>query len=1031
MRRLVSVVGLAASLGCLAGCSGDDASFKLGAMASVHLDPTSIVFGDVPRGEEARRSLTVRHTGTGGSIVLHPIQLVTDSPDLSIGVIEKTELEPGEETRIQVVYNSEHDEPDIGQLVIGLNLAATAQIVVPVITPGQRAQFIAKPATVDFGIVQAGAPQTVQVELINIGTAPAVLTEAIVAGDTDLDFKVSVPEGTEVAPDESAFITITYDAEGQNSDEGLVTVRTDRPDVNAIIPVEGEEESPVLVIEPATVQFGWVEPGGSRLVTIRLSNQGNTDLKITDIDLVDAVLPEVGLVSPPSLPLTLAPGELVKMGAIFSPNEQLPMSGQPMAVMVVKSSDAAHDPFEVPLHGAAGVPGIFVYPEDVVDFQYVAEGFSAKRIVTVINVGDDDVVIEAAELYDETTNEFDFANPEVLPANLDPGETVQLILEFDNLQGDEGTEYARFLLHTTDSLVPEYPLDVVARRSERPTCEPAFVPEILSMGAHKAETSAVDTMYVANYGSGNCIYREWDLIGCQKLQMDVRHRFVCDPAYPWSPFSVVSAPIDGEVMGPGDVLSFDVQFDAPEIYNLTLGRDQYFARMTLFVHDPNEKVFKYVAPPGGWMKGVNIRAESALPIIAVEPEALDFGLVRTDCESDAGIVTISNLGPMAAQVQSLTLEGCSSDVKIKNLPSLPYDIDGFDALYLELAFLPTTGGDQACSLHIVTDAMNVPEADVILTASAIDVEHNTDTFTQIPTPKVDVLFVVDDSGSMADEQIMLKQQLPALAGIAAEWGQDYHMAVTTTDTVQLQGKFKGTPPYVTQADPPALFAQHLLVGVTGHWEEMGLEGGWMALSGSNVASTDIGCINKPNACPSGLWCMAGYCRGSNWGFMRKDADLVVIIISDEEDSSPQSVNWYVSHYSALKSAQTGYGVKLHGIVYPPAGCSGSNWGSAGIRYEQAIAAFDGHMASICTSDFTEEFAAIGSKTFGLKDQFYPSLPPDPATIEVRVNGVLCIGGWTWNSNTNAVVFDADGPCYPDYGAQIAIEYDVICQLAND
>ena len=54
-------------------------------------------------------------------------------------------------------------------------------------------------------------------------------------------------------------------------------------------------------------------------------------------------------------------------------------------------------------------------------------------------------------------------------------------------------------------------------------------------------------------------------------------------------------------------------------YNELLGRDQYFARLTALVHDPNENQFKYVAPPGGWMAGINLRAESALG------PAKDFG----------------------------------------------------------------------------------------------------------------------------------------------------------------------------------------------------------------------------------------------------------------------------------------------------------------------------------------------------------------------------------------------------------------------
>lgn len=106
---------------------------------------------------------------------------------------------------------------------------------------------------------------------------------------------------------------------------------------------------------------------------------------------------------------------------------------------------------------------------------------------------------------------------------------------------------------------------------------------------------------------------------------------------------------------------------------------------------------------------------------------------------------------------------------------------------------------------------------------------------------------------------------------------------------------------------------------------------------------------------------------------------------------------------------------------------GATFGTAGLRYIEAVKAFQGHVASICATDFASEFEQIGDKTFGLKDQFLPSLPVDAATLEVRVNGQACAAGWTWNPNTQAVVFDREGPCFPPFDATVDIEYDVRCQ----
>jgi hypothetical protein len=1013
----------------LSACGDSQSDFTLGAEAGIDYWPTSLVFTDVVRDAEAVRTVTLEHIGSGGAVVLESVRLETNSPDLAIGIVEATTIGPGERTRIQIVYTSAHDQPDEGELVIRLNIATQQEIRIPIWTPGQRAALVTEPPSVDFGIVQAGAPKTVPVIVTNIGTAPAALTGFATANDPDGDFSVEIPDGLTIEPNASVTVGFTYTPSGQNKDKGAIILETDRSDVTLMIAVEGQEETPLLVTEPATVQFSWVEPGGTKLATIKLRNDGNAPLIVWSLYLADGAMEGVGLTNPPAMPLELLPGDVYNMGALFSPVEEHAMTGEPLAVLVLESTDAAHNPLEVPLYGAAGVPDIMVVPEDVVDFAYVASGFAAKRAVTVLNIGNEPVTINAATLEDPTSDEFGL-NVSTLPAVLNPSDSVVFDVLFENRGGDEGTEFARLMIETTDKLVPMYPLDVVARRSERPTCEPAFVPDILSLGAFKPGTSGTGVLHLVNYGSGNCEYRDWDLLGCTSAIWGIRTEFTCDPLFPYTPFEVTLAPPTNEVVGPGESVFFEITFTAPPVVHTDVGRDNYFARIALTMHDPNLNVFKYVAPPGGWAAGINLRAQSALPLINVDPSVIDYGTVRTGCESDAATIQVTNLGPMAAIVTKFEAEGCDGELLIVNPPTTPYELPGYQTLFVEVLYTPSDAGEDACHVIVESDSVNLPYKKVDLGGDAIDVEHQIDTFLQEPTPKVDVLFVVDDSGSMADDQVLLKQELPNLVAEAASWGQDYHMAVTTTDPLLVSGRFKGVPSWVNDTVDTSVFADNLLVGTGGHWEEMGLNGAWMAFSGNNVASTSITCINAPNACPSGLWCQEGFCSGPNVGFLREDADLVILLISDEEDSSPETTDWYIEHFASLKDPQTGYGVKVHALVHDDQ-CLGAGYGTKGTRYIEVVKQFDGYVGSLCTSNFTAEFDAIAEKTFGLKDQFYPSLPPDPATIVIRVDGAPCTTGWEWNSETKAIVFDIDGACFPNYGEQVEIEYDVYCNQSSN
>ena len=1010
-----------------AACGSGTGGFTLGSQAQIDITPTVIAFGDVARGDVAHRNITVHHVGTSGIIKLD-VSLETTSPDLTISLVEKTQLQPGETARIQIEYASNHDEPDEGTLVIKHNLEGNPETRILVSTPGQRARLVASPGVLDFGIVQAGAPRTLPLTVFNGGTAPATLSGFTIGGDKNGDFHVVVPDGALVPPGGNAVVQVTYAPTERNADTAVLTLTTERADVSLDVNMTGEEETPVLVTEPSLVQLGWTQPFATTSREVVIRNDGNSNLEIQSIGLFGAPS-SLHLTGLPALPLTLRPAEAVVVGVVFSPTEQHPMTGDPLGTIGIVSNDEAHDPLNVPIYGAAGIPAISVVPADVIDFAYVAEGFTATRSVVVLNQGDAAVTITGARLVDPTTAEFAFPGATLLPRTLNPGEAVELQLTFENQHGAEGTEYARFFINTSDPVVPEYPLDVIARRAQRPTCEAAFVPDLLALGAYRPGQQGTGTLKVVNFGSGNCEYQEYDLQGCIEVGSGAAFHFQCDSQIAFNPFSLVTDPTPGEILPPGGTMDFDVAFHAPAAQPSTYGRDSYYGRLALILNDPNSHHFVYVAPEGGWGRGVNLRAETAVPLVAVTPPRLQFGLVRTDCESPTRQIRVAATGPMPVTISAIETPGCGSDVVVET-PPLPAQVPGFGSIFLNVRLSPDTAGDKACMVQIINDSDNLPVAEVDLSGAGTDATHQVDTFLQVPPPKVDVLFVVDDSGSMADDQQRLQEQLPEIVQIAADWGQDYHLAVTTTDTLLVRGQFKGVPRYATNADDPAMFAHNLVVGTTGFYIERGLEGAYLALYNRSVR-TNIACVNLPGQCPTNdgdglpLSCLDGYCSGRNWGFLRDDAQLVIIIVSDEEDGSDRPVPFYIDAFANLKAPNAGVGVVAHSIITTQDGCIGG-FGTPGFRYIQVTEAFGGHVADICASDFAQEFRDIGQRTFGLTDRFYPTLPVDPGTLVVKVNGVSCTGGWTYNDATGAVVFDQGSACLPQYNDQVDLEYDVFC-----
>ena len=159
--------------------------------------------------------------------------------------------------------------------------------------------------------------------------------------------------------------------------------------------------------------------------------------------------------------------------------------------------------------------------------------------------------------------------------------------------------------------------------------------------------------------------------------------------------------------------------------------------------------------------------------------------------------------------------------------------------------------------------------------------------------KIDFLFVIDDSGSMGDEQERLIDGFPGfLAGVQGAIAQyDYHMMVVTTG-------------YTAVAEQDVTCDNAIGAGriATGDGTECSvsepesLQRYADAQSADEDALADVfSCVADVGVLGSGaempVWAMAQAVTahnkpgGCNEGFLRDDAILVVTIISDEEEDS--------------------------------------------------------------------------------------------------------------------------------------------------
>ncbi len=209
------------------------------------------------------------------------------------------------------------------------------------------------------------------------------------------------------------------------------------------------------------------------------------------------------------------------------------------------------------------------------------------------------------------------------------------------------------------------------------------------------------------------------------------------------------------------------------------------------------------------------------------------------------------------------------------------------------------------------------------------------------------------------------------------------------------------------------FAANVHVGNRGSGWEKGLEGAYLALD--------------PLEMPEG-----------NVGFLRDDAALSIVFVSDEEDKSPWRVDDYLAAYYQVKSPLDGWEayrddtiLDLSAVVGDiPDGCEQEIGGDVypaqpGYRYIDLAQRTGGVYDSICNEDFSPMVQVLGLNISGLRSEFFLTRYPDEVTLEVKVDSSVYDEGWIYDCADNSVVFDDAHT--PPGESTVEVSYTVIAR----
>ena len=1070
-------------LGFLGACGSEgDGQFTIAEKISIKATPDNINFGVVQVGDSNCIDVYIEHNGSEGILELYELKLVSVSNEFSLQSPEKTSLAVNEVVTMRVCYTPVDNIQDEAKVVIDHNAIAPnpGVLEVPVVTVAQSGALVMIPDPVDFGAVETGTLAEKNAQLLNAGFDPIEITGLSWRPDSSPDFSGgflidvdgnSVPFPQTLGVGESTYVRLSYTPSGDDLDTGTLVVKQVASDGSPIenqFSVIASEKGPKIIVSPGVLDLGFVEIAAASptVSSIRVLNKGTAPLVINDISKAlgsnDAMTLSFG-----ALPIEIPVDADHMIDVSFDPQVGFGSGTQNIGGVAINSNDASEPLVTVPVFARENSANLVVTPADCVDFGFTAIGNTTKRTITLFNGGSAPLKVSSMEFVTGTSADYAIEQdpnfgPTMNPpteGTIGPGEAYDVVVTFTNNFGPSGMVPGNLQINSNASPPQnETTVCLTAKLAQNAQCKLDFVPNQTQFGIVALGKKRVMEVKLQNVGSGDCLLPPFSdndrlrIVDCASF--GGFFNFGCSPGTGTVPqqsntFKALTVPPPSDPanpLGPGEFVTMLVQFTPPS--NLSIfgeGFDNYQALIHMKALDPNNGNAPVYAPadaaPGASSVTPNLIAAAGISSVAVIPQEVDFGVITVGCASPDIGVNIYNKGNAPTIINDILLDaGCSSEFELVGVPPLPHTLVQGAPLETLVRYLPQNTDHDTCSLLIET--ADPPPLSVPLMGSGTYDEEQTDVFTQISGQDVDVLFVVDNSGSMSDEQSNLSSNLSNMVSAASTWNSNYRLAVTTTDVQSDLGAFKGSPRWVNVNTNNGLntFANNVEdVGDNGGATEEGLEAAYLALTLPNIHLTldatgaPIPCSNN-NACSAG-GCYADvenpgtkYCGGPNWGFLREDASLEVVIISDEEDQSPADLAFYIDFFKNLKGFANEDLIHVHTIVGDtPSGCE-SSFGGAGAapRYKEVSNQTGGINASICAPDYGNILTEIGEVAFGLKKQFFLTRQAQPGTITVTVNGNSCSTGWSFDIASNSVIFDDAGNCMPQPGDQISIHYETLC-----
>jgi len=389
-------------------------------------------------------------------------------------------------------------------------------------------------------------------------------------------------------------------------------------------------------------------------------------------------------------------------------------------------------------------------------------------------------------------------------------------------------------------------------------------------------------------------------------------------------------------------------------------------------------------------EGVWLNGNGDAPVINVTPSQIDFGAPLLGCDTTTEVI-IQNDGNVDLVVEDVdVMATVPPDITIDfgSLPAFPWTLVPGARIAFFTNYIPLDEQDDETTFDVTSNDPLTPLHPASAIGAAVLSNETIQSWVQKNEVIVDIVWVIDNSGSMNTFQNLLGMNMDVFMQMFLSYSPDFRMAFITTDNPNF---VDGQVVDRSSADP-VWEAVNIIdnIGIWGSGMEKGLE-------------------------------MFQECLefGDCGHMLRRDATLVAIFLSDEQDHSGLVLTDLYAKINSLRPAGTFVPYAIIGDV--PQGCNTHpHWAQPGWGYYDLVQEYTSQWWSICDNNWGTQLEEL-AQNISVQTVFeLDSEDPHVDTIKVWVNGQTQSAGWVYDPTLNAVVFDLEEA--PEPGDTIDIGY---------